>query len=34
MADMVAEAIHKVRAKTACVHAGAQREVETVRELV
>jgi DegV family protein with EDD domain len=34
MADMVAEAVGKGRAKIAYVHVGAQREVEKLRELV
>lgn len=34
MADMVAETVGKGRAKIAYVHAGAQREVEKIRELV
>jgi DegV family protein with EDD domain len=34
MADMVADAIGKGRAKIAYVHAGAQREVEKIRDLV
>jgi fatty acid-binding protein DegV len=34
MADMVAEAVGAGRAKIAYVHAGAQREVEKIRELV
>jgi DegV family protein with EDD domain len=34
MADMVADAIGKSRAKVAYVHAGAQREVEKIRALV
>ena len=34
MADMVAETIGKSKAKVAYVHAGAQREVEKLKELV
>jgi DegV family protein with EDD domain len=34
MADMVAETVGKGRAKIAYVHAGAQREVEKIRDLV
>ena len=34
MADMVADAIGRGKAKIAYVHAGAQREVEKIRELV
>jgi len=34
MADMVAEAVGKSRAKVAYVHAGAQHEVEKIKELV
>ena len=34
MADMVAETVGRSRAKVAYVHAGAQREVEKIRELV
>ena len=34
MADMVAEAVGKSKAKIAYVHAGAQREVEKIRTLV
>ncbi len=34
MADMVADAIGKGKAKVAYVHAGAQREVEKIKELV
>ena len=34
MADMVAEAVGKGRAKVAYVHAGAQHEVEKIRDLV
>jgi DegV family protein with EDD domain len=34
MAEMVAETVGKGRAKVAYVHAGAQREVEKIRELV
>jgi len=34
MADMVAEAVGKGKAKIAYVHAGAQREVERLRDLV
>jgi len=34
MADMVAEAVGKGKAKIAYVHAGAQREVEKIKDLV
>jgi DegV family protein with EDD domain len=34
MSDMVAEAVGRGRAKIAYVHAGAQREVEKIKELV
>jgi fatty acid-binding protein DegV len=34
MADRVAEAVGMGKAKVAYVHAGAQREVEKIRELV
>ena len=34
MADMVAEVVGKGRAKVAYMHAGAQREVEKIRDLV
>jgi len=34
MADMVADVVGKGKAKVAYVHAGAQREVEKIKELV
>ena len=34
MADMVAEAVGRGKAKIAYVHAGAQREIERVKDLV
>jgi fatty acid-binding protein DegV len=34
MADMVGDAVGKSRARIAYVHAGAQREVEKIKEMV